>query len=46
MIHDFLFRVDELVFSFFNTAGVTKCTVLLHTCGANHIFTGVEVRTE
>ena len=46
MIHDFCFEFDELIFSFFNTAGVFKCTVLLHTCGANHIITGVKVRTE
>ena len=39
----FSFEFDELIF---NTAGVTKSTVLLHTCRANHIFTGVKVRTE
>ena len=42
----FCFEFDELIFSFFITTGVTKSTVLLHTCGASHIFTGVKVRTE
>ena len=32
----FCFEFDELIFSFFNTTGVTKSTVLLHLGGKSH----------